>query len=53
MKNTPKTAQEEKRMLDEIYRMSDTLKYLPQIAKLNEKKDSLYKEFKVFRGQAK
>lgn len=53
MKNTPKTAQEEKKMLDEINKMKSTLKYLPMIAKLNEKKDNLYKDYKVVRGKAK
>lgn len=53
MKNNKKTAQEEKKMLDEINKMKSTLKYLPLIAKLTEKKDNYYKDYKVVRGKAR
>lgn len=53
MKNNKKTAQEEKKMLDEISKMKATLKYLPMITKLTEKKDNIYKDYKVVRGKAR
>lgn len=53
MKNNLKTAQEEKKMLDQIHKMKATLKYLPAIEKLNEQKDEIYKKFKEIRDKAK
>lgn len=53
MMNMLKTAQEEKKMLDEINKMKSTLKYLPQMAKLQAKKDLVYKDFKEVRDKGK
>jgi len=49
MRNTNKTAIEEKKMIEDINKLKLSLKFIPQLEKLKEQKDKVYVEFKVFR----
>lgn len=51
MRNTNKTAVEEKKMIEDINKLKLSLKFIPQLEKLKEQKDKVYVEFKVYRDQ--